>query len=64
MLPPDALTKLKSAVANYDAQIQNIEDEIARAQRAGIDVTSLNTRLATLKETVRKIKLQYPEVAS
>lgn len=64
MLPPDALTKLKQAVSNYEAQESNLVAEIARAQRAGIDVSSLNTRLAALKETVRKIKLQYPEVSS
>lgn len=62
MLPPQALAELKKAVQSWAAQEKNLTDEIQRAQRAGIDVSSLQQRKAQLDETIRKIKLQYPEV--
>lgn len=62
-LPANVLMQLKAAIGKYDSQISELTSEIQRAQRAGIDVSALQTKLAQLNDTVRKLKLQYPEAS-
>lgn len=50
---------IRSAVQRAEAQIPELEKEVARASAAGIDVTDSKTRLAQLKEQVQKLKTYY-----
>ena len=64
-LPNEVIAKLKSAIQQYDNNIDNLKHEISRARAAGIDVTPLQSQLTTLENQVRQIKTQYAsELAS
>jgi len=54
-IPREYIDKLKI----YQAQMKDIEREIARAERAGLDVAELKTRLELAKERVSKILAEY-----
>jgi len=43
----------------YKAQMKDIEREIARAERAGIDVEEMKARLKMAKERIEKILAEY-----
>lgn len=64
-LPADVTAKLKTAIAQYDSNIDNLKQEIARARASGIDTTQVVSQLTTLENQVRQIKTQYAaELAS
>jgi len=54
-VPKDLIEKLKI----YKEQFKDIEAEIARAERAGLDVAELKARLRMAKERVTKILEVY-----
>ncbi|RLC76556.1 MAG: hypothetical protein DRJ03_28430 [Chloroflexi bacterium] len=54
-VPKAQLDKLKI----YKAQIADIEAEIARAEKAGLDVAGLRARLELAKERIDKILAVY-----
>jgi len=54
-VPKDLIEKLKI----YKEQFKDIEAEIARAERAGLDVGELKARLRMAKERVTKILEVY-----
>ena len=60
-LPADVLQKIKAAYQKGEAEIPNLQAEVARIQRAGQDATALNTRLVALQQQMQKIKVTYPE---
>jgi len=54
-IPKTQLDKLKI----YKAQIADIEAEIARAEKAGLDVAEMRARLELAKERIDKILAVY-----
>jgi len=54
-VPKDLLDKLKI----YKEQFKDIEAEVARAEKAGLDVAELKARLRMAKERVTKILEVY-----
>ena len=55
----EILNDVRKNIALAEQNIKELEPEITRAQQAGIDVAADQRRLTELKETVRKMKLQY-----
>ena len=54
-VPKDLIEKLKI----YKEQFKDIEAEIARAEKAGLDVAELKARMRMAKERVTKILEVY-----
>lgn len=58
-LPKEVEEEIKKSILTAEAQIKDLEPEVARAKRAGIDVSEDEARLARLKEQVYRLKAEF-----
>ena len=58
-LPPEVLQNVRASLAKAEEGMKTAEKDIQDAERAGLDVKDLKTRLEALRLQVNQMRLVY-----